>query len=87
MGHKLSMNLTDYCSERGKIKELADKLDTAHSTVSRWATGTRQVPLLRTREIESATDGAVTCHELRPDFFTNGTLVPKRHKHKGAKVK
>jgi DNA-binding transcriptional regulator YdaS (Cro superfamily) len=79
------MNLTDYCAERGTIKELAEKLATAHSTVSRWVTGTRKVPLLRAREVESATKGAVTCHEMRPDFFTNGKLVPKRQKRKNGK--
>lgn len=76
------MNLSDYCAERGKIKELAEKLRTAHSTVSRWVTGRRKVPLLRARAVESVTNGVVTCRELRPDFFTNGGLVPKRQKRK-----
>lgn len=76
------MNLSEYCAERGKTKELADKLKTAHSTVSRWVTGAREVPLGRAPEIESATNGVVTRQELRPDFPWNA-LVPQRHKSNG----
>lgn len=75
------MQLSEYVSRRGAVSELADKLGIAHSMVSRWARGKRRVPATRAQDIEAATDGAVTCQEMRPDVFKNGrSLVPSRQK-------
>ncbi len=37
--------------------------------ISQWKTGVRRVPAERCPAIEQATDGAVTCEELRPDVL------------------
>ena len=46
---------------------LANLLGIASPTVHQWASGARPIPLERCVDIEKATDGKVTCEELRPD--------------------
>lgn len=51
----------------GGTVALADAAGVKPPTVSQWLTGIRRVPLERCPLIESATRGAVTVEELRPD--------------------
>ncbi|HYN27870.1 MAG TPA: YdaS family helix-turn-helix protein [Burkholderiales bacterium] len=62
------MTLTDYVKAvRGRGVELARELEIDPELVSQWTTGVRDVPLDRCVAIEQATEGAVSCEELRPD--------------------
>jgi DNA-binding transcriptional regulator YdaS (Cro superfamily) len=61
------MNLKKYLEERGGGLQLARAVGVSAVIVSQWKTGARQVPAERCPAIERATDGAVTCEELRPD--------------------
>lgn len=51
----------------GGITGLAKALDIAPPTVHRWATGMKEVPIIRCVEIEKLTHGKVTRQMLRPD--------------------
>lgn len=63
------MNLLDYVSkQRGLRSSLARTLGVPFILVSQWALGKRQVPAERCPSIEEATNGMVTCEELRPDI-------------------
>lgn len=46
-------------------------------TVTQWKTGDRRIPTGRCPSIERATNGAVTCEELRPDFDWQYLRSPK----------
>lgn len=50
----------------GKDADIARLLDISAAAVSRWG---GVVPALRAIEIEQRTKGAVSRHEIRPDFF------------------
>lgn len=64
----MCMSLKTYLSkERGTASRLARALGVSAVTVHEWTTGKKRVPAERCVEIERATDGAVTCEELRPD--------------------
>lgn len=64
------MTLSEYVNlKHGMQSELAAKLKISPVLVHQWAHGKRQVPAERCRPIQDATDGAVTCQELRPDVF------------------
>lgn len=63
------MKLLEYlCSVRGRVNELAKEINAPAALISQWKNGSRQVPAERCIDIERATDGAVTCEELRPDL-------------------
>ena len=62
------MKLSEYISERGNGATLALALGVPHSSITNWATGARQIPAARCPDIERATNGVVTCEELRPDL-------------------
>lgn len=62
------MKLIDYVRERGSQTALAQLIGVAPELINQWAHGVRRVPLERCVAIERATDGAVTCEELRPDM-------------------
>lgn len=51
----------------GGQSALAQKLGVTPPTVNQWINGSRQVPAERCPLIEVATDGDVTCEQLRPD--------------------
>jgi DNA-binding transcriptional regulator YdaS (Cro superfamily) len=53
----------------GKQSELADRLDVTPQAVSQWVLGIRPVPAKHCIPIETATGGAVTRYQLRPDVF------------------
>ena len=57
----------------GKDADIARLLDISAAAVSRWG---GVVPALRAIEIEQRTKGAVSRHEIRPDFF--GTPKPSK---------
>lgn len=62
------MNLRTYINQkRGMAASLARLLGASQTDVSLWASGKRPVPAERCPEIEKATNGEVTCEELRPD--------------------
>ena len=52
----------------GGVCRTATSLGVVQGTVSNWRKRER-VPADRCRAIESATGGAVTCQDLRPDVF------------------
>ena len=56
------------CDVVGSMSELARRINVKTPTVHQWVIGKRPVPSERCSEIERATDGAVTCEELRPDL-------------------
>lgn len=62
------MNLKHYTKEqRGRSALLGRILSVSPVLISQWINGVRQIPAERCPEIEKATNGAVTCEELRPD--------------------
>lgn len=63
------MNLPDYFqkSARGKSAEMAKSLNIQLSKLSAWKANKVKVPFQKCLEIETMTNGEVTCEELRPD--------------------
>lgn len=62
------MNLSRYLSEeRGRQAALAKAIGAHAPDVSRWADGTRPIPLEYGASIETATGGLVTRQEMFPD--------------------
>lgn len=61
------MNLNSYLKKPGSAVALANELKIPASLLSQWRTGRRTTPAERCPSIEKATNGAVTCEELRPD--------------------
>lgn len=55
------------CAAVGGQAGLARRLGVSTPTVNQWVSGKRQVPAKRCPVIEKATEGAVTCEQLRPD--------------------
>lgn len=55
------------CELIGGTKALAVLIGVTFQTVYQWREGGRWVPLERCVDIEKATNGDVTCEELRPD--------------------
>lgn len=55
------------CAAIGSQKALSDALGVTPATVNQWVSGVRPVPVERCPAIESATNGAVTRRDLRPD--------------------
>lgn len=51
----------------GTTKNLAEKIGVTPMAVTQW--GKRGVPVKRSLDIEAATEGEVTRHDLRPDIF------------------
>jgi DNA-binding transcriptional regulator YdaS (Cro superfamily) len=62
------MNLHQYISqERGRQSSLAKAIGAHAPDVSRWADGSRPIPIQYGAPIEQATNGAVTRVEMFPD--------------------
>ena len=61
------MKLSEFLEARGAVNDLAAMISIPPALLSQWKTGARQVPAERCPAIERATNGAVTCEELRPD--------------------
>lgn len=64
------MNLDTYLTTVEPAASLARKLSVTPVLISQWRTGARQVPLERCVSIETATAGAVTRKDLRPDDWS-----------------
>ncbi len=63
------MDLKTYVdAERGRASKLAAALGVDAPLISYWANGVRQVPAERCLAIQQATNGQVTCKEMRPDL-------------------
>lgn len=52
----------------GGLSVLADRLKVDPQVVNNWR-ARKRVPADKCAAVEAATDGEVTCHELRPDVF------------------
>lgn len=64
------MNLKSYLSqERGRQRELAKAINAHAPDISKWADGTRPIPVHHGAPIELATNGAVTRQEMFPDTW------------------
>lgn len=62
------MNIKTYLTqERGRQAALAKAIGAHAPDVSRWAEGTRPIPVIYGAAIESATGGLVTRQEMFPD--------------------
>lgn len=62
------MNLSQFLNEkRGRQAALAKAIGAYAPDVSRWADGTRPIPVAYGAAIESATEGKVTRQEMFPD--------------------
>jgi DNA-binding transcriptional regulator YdaS (Cro superfamily) len=63
------MNITEFLNHSGmKQAELAKRLGTFESQVSRWVKGHQQVAWFHAVRLEEISGGLVTCDELRPDL-------------------
>lgn len=82
------MNLKNYTDQqRGLATQLGKLIAVNASLISQWASGARQIPAERCPEIEKATNGAVTCEELRPDVdwsYLRGTVTQATHQNTDA---
>lgn len=65
------MELKEHFTEegRGAVTRLARQIGAPIPDVYRWAKGERPVPVGRCLAIETATSGAVTRQDLRPDDY------------------
>lgn len=61
------MKLSAYLSKHGSKTELALAIGAQPQLIWQWATGVRPVPINRCMAIETATNGAVSRRDLRPD--------------------
>lgn len=69
-------NWTD--AERGKQAWLAREVGVSLPTMTRWVNEQDEIPENRCRQIEKATNGAVTCEEMRPDLAADFEYMRKR---------
>jgi DNA-binding transcriptional regulator YdaS (Cro superfamily) len=70
------MNLHDYLSQgRGRQKALARAIGAHAPDISRWADGSRPIPVPFGAPIEVATGGLVTRQEMFPDIWA--TIWPE----------
>lgn len=62
------MNIDQYLTENKIVaRQFAAAIGVPPPLVSQWRTNERRVPAERCPDIERATNGQVTCEELRPD--------------------
>lgn len=76
------MELLEYLTaERGRQAALCRQIGLHAPDLSRWASGSRPVPIEHCPRIERATGGAVTRRELRPHdwHLIWPELVTKKH--------
>lgn len=83
MPYILGMELKTYISEkRGRGVELATRLGVTPVSVHEWAVGKKRVPAERCPDIERATEGAITCEDLRPDLADQWAYLRNSRIHK-----
>ena len=64
------MNLRQYLkTEKLTQTELASRCDVSQGMVWQWLNGYRRVGAERALQVEAATGGKVTRHDLRPDLY------------------
>lgn len=56
------------CDVVGGQASMSRMLKVSAPTVNQWVSGDRPIPAERCPDIERATNGAVTCEDLRPDL-------------------
>ena len=64
------------CEAAGGQVVLARSIGVTPQAVNQWVRGSRRVPAEQCLPIETATEGAVTRYELRPDVFGQASDVP-----------
>ncbi len=70
------MQLNEYLeSESVSQTELAQRLGVTQGMVWQWLRGVRRISAEKVLAIESATDGKVSRHEIRPDLYPRETAV------------
>ena len=62
------MDLKTYCGPRGRQTSLAIEVGAQPQLVWQWANNVKLIPAERCPVIERATNGAVTCEEMRNDI-------------------
>lgn len=62
------MNLSDYLKTTRQA-DFAERLGVTQGAVSHWINGRVRVPAERVLDIERATGGKVSRHDLRPDLY------------------
>lgn len=55
--------------ERGRNKRFAQKIGRPNANVSNWLLRDKKAPADACPDIEAATNGQITCRDLRPDIF------------------
>lgn len=74
------MKLKAYIDQqRGRSIRLGHAIGAPAVLISQWANRKRSIPAERCPEIEKATEGIVTCEDLRPDVdwsYLRGTAKP-----------
>ena len=63
------MELNDFIEKNGGQTAFAAKLGVSQGLVWQWMNGKTRITAERAIQIESATEGAVTRAELRPDLY------------------
>lgn len=78
------MKLSEYIPKHETGASFAKRIGVKDSIVSTWRSGVRKVPAERCPEIEKATNGLVTCEEMRPDvdwqFVRNAKNKSRRNR-------
>jgi DNA-binding transcriptional regulator YdaS (Cro superfamily) len=70
------MDLKTYLAERGSQTRLALQIEVQPQLVWQWASESRPIPAERCPSLERATEGAVTCEEMRPDVCWHRAADP-----------
>ena len=63
------MNLREYVEKNGGQTQFGKVLGVSQGLVWQWLEGKTRITAERALEIERATSGKVTRHDLRPDIF------------------
>lgn len=64
-----AMTLSEFLMPRsGRHATIARALGVSESLVTQWSRGAKPIPHERCPQIEAATDGILTCEQLRPDL-------------------
>lgn len=86
------MNLHEYIQEKSSVKAISEKTGISINFLYQVKTGMRKLPFQSCLLIETATNGEVTCEELRPDidwkkwsdFFQNRKSTKETAAHSGS---
>lgn len=73
------MKLSEYLKNTTQ-SAFAKQVGVSQGMIYQWLYGIRQVSIDKCVSIERATNGAVTCEELRPDFDWKYLRTPSKSK-------